>query len=94
MTEKELKKTRFFADLFKLPEDQRIDLIGNFVTESNESIWFLTDSGPGDEGKADRYIKKIRAKFPELIIAPIETGPVENTVAIRIYPPRKDVTVN
>lgn len=87
MTPDELRKSKFYSDLFKLPEDERIDLIGHYVIEHNARVAFLTDSGPGDEGKADRYISKLKKKFPSVQISPIESGPVENTVCIRVGPP-------
>lgn len=70
-------RAKFYQDLFQLPEDDRIDLIGHYVTIHNESASIVTDA---DGGKADRYIKKLTTKFPTVEVFERGDGPVKNTV--------------
>ena len=82
--------TKAFADLESLPEDDRIDVIGNttmtcgnpFATEPF-IVGFIVES----EEKADRYIEKLKKKFPEIVIIGKGAGPVKGTVAVRVGPP-------
>lgn len=40
-----------------------------------------------DHAKADRYVKKLREKFPTIRIIDRFDGPVANTVTVRVGPP-------
>ena len=53
MTPEELKRSKFYQDLHRLPEDDRIRLIGHYVLEHGEKVTFLTDADPG---KGERYV--------------------------------------
>ena len=55
------KKTRY-ADLHDLHEDKRIDLIGHRTIDHEEIVGFVVD----DDKKADRYIEKLKEKFPTI----------------------------
>lgn len=70
-----------FADIADLEEDRRIDVIGHRAIDHRETVAFVTDDDPG---KADRYIRKLKAKFP--LIEEIERGkgPVKGTVYIKV----------
>ncbi len=87
MTLEEFSKSKGYADLARLPEDERIDLIGRYVIETKQTVGVLTDSGRGDEGKPARYIDKFKKRFPSIQIIGKENGPIKNTVCIRIGPP-------
>ena len=87
MTEEELRRAKLIQDMHRLPEDKRIDLIGHYVMDHKDTVAVLVDSGPGDVDKADRYIRKLQEKFPGIRIYPITSGPVKNTVCIRVGPP-------
>ena len=87
MTLSEFAKVKGFADLANLPEDERIDLIGRYVIETKQTVGVLTDSGRGDECKPQRYIDKIKKRFPSVQIIGKEPGPIKNTICIRVGPP-------
>lgn len=54
-----------FADISKLPEDDRIKLIGNLVMGKRLSTWCLTDDEPD---KPERYRRKMKQWFPLLVL--------------------------
>lgn len=83
MTPEEFRKIPF-ADLYRLKEDDRIKLIAHHVMEHRLIVGFLTDSGPGDEGKATRYCEKLLRWFPDVEVISIEPGPVKDTVCIKV----------
>lgn len=70
-----------FADLASLDEDQRIDLIGNFCAQTGQTANVVTDS---DEGKPERYIRKLLRRFPNLRVVERFRGPVLGTVTIKL----------
>lgn len=69
-----------YADIADLPEDARIDQIGR-AAMAGQVVSFVTDA---DDGKLDRYLLKIFAKFPLLELVERGTGPVENTVWAKV----------
>lgn len=58
-----------FVDISKMSENQRIKYTGNFVTESGNSAWCMTD---GEPGKPERYKKKMGEWFPLLKLGEIK----------------------
>lgn len=72
-----------YIDIADAEEDKRINLIGKAVTESRKTVAFMTDDIPG---KAERYIKKLTERFPELEIMDTFKGPVKGVVTIRCKP--------
>lgn len=50
-----------FQDLGDNNEDDRIRQIGEKVMKERITVGFVTDDEPG---KADRYITKLKARFP------------------------------
>lgn len=70
-------RAKFYQDLFRLPEDERIDLIGHYVTAHDETASIMTDADPG---KADRYIEKLTTRFPNVEVFERGEGPVKNVV--------------
>jgi hypothetical protein len=73
-----------YADLGDLDEDSRIEIIGRAVMEQRKTVAVVTDA---DLGKADRYIAKLKAKFPEIVVVARFKGPVKDTVTIKVGPP-------
>jgi len=79
-----------YGDLYNLTENERIDLIGRSVMEGPKTsadkpimVAFVVD----DHEKADRYIEKLKKKFPEIRIIDKFDGPVKDTVSVRITGP-------
>lgn len=60
-----------FSDLAALNEDTRIMAIGRAA--ATKSVGFFVESDQEEQGKADRYIKKLKARFPELTISKHDT---------------------
>lgn len=53
-----------FVDLHRLPEDDRITVIGEYcLARPSERVAVPTDDEPG---KAERYKRKLEAKYPQL----------------------------
>ncbi len=59
-----------FSDMAAFSEDTRIMAIGNAGRRSTKGVGALVESDAvaGCEGKADRYIRKIKARFPDLLV--------------------------
>lgn len=78
------------ADLHKMPENDRIRLIGASVMNKPASSadrpvmnGFIVES----EMKADRYIFKLQAMFPGIRVVDRKPGPVPNTIMVRVAGP-------
>lgn len=69
-----------YADLYELPEDERIRVIAETVA-AGQVVGFVVDD---DGKKADRYIAKL-ARYPVRIIDQ-QPGPVPKTVIVRVGP--------
>lgn len=76
-----------FTDMAAFNEDTRIMAIGR-AASGGKSVACLVDSDEceGCKGKADRYIKKIRERFPDLIVTK-EGSLTPLTVMIKVSPP-------
>jgi len=70
-----------FFDLASLPEDERIEIIGNQVMGGELTVGIYVDDEPG---KADRYIEKIQARFPGIEVIGRGAGMVKGTILIRL----------
>ena len=70
-----------FIDVADLYEDERIRQIGEttMALPVGKTVGFVTDD---EEGKADRYIRKLLKRFPELQVKSRFDGPVANTVSV------------
>ncbi len=79
-----MSKCKGYADLGDFEEDKRIDIIGHTVMDGGKTVVFVTDS---DDGKADRYVEKLKAKFPGIRVVDRFYGPVANTVTVKVAPP-------
>lgn len=65
-----------FADLYELPEDDRIRVIGH-TAEQGQRVGFVVE----DDTKADRYVEKLTTQF-HIEVVKRGAGPVENTILI------------
>jgi hypothetical protein len=57
-----------FKDLANLKEDDRIDEIAKKAMFSFGTVGFLVDCGPEYEMKGDRYIRKLKEKYPKITV--------------------------
>ncbi len=78
-----------YADLHRFDEDTRIEMIGNTAYCEKHgkypSIAFCVDlEGADGFEKADRYIKKLLAKFPELEVQFKGKGPTPGVVTVKV----------
>jgi hypothetical protein len=78
-----------FLDTHRLSEDQRIEMIGRSVMDAPDTS---ADKPPmngfvvEDDAKADRYIRKLQAKFPGIRI--IDRNPhLMGLILVRVGPP-------
>jgi len=72
-----------FLDIADHEEDERIGIIGRAVMEHKKTSAFVTDDDP----KADRYIRKLKARFPGIRVIARGSGPVKDTVWVKLGPP-------
>lgn len=73
-----------YADLGDLEEDQRIDIIGQTVMRGRLVVGVCVDDVPG---KPERYIEKLKKRYPGIRILDQFKGPVKGVVTIRVAPP-------
>lgn len=71
-----------YADLGDLPEDDRITIIGQ-TAEAGNITGFVVETN----AKADRYIKKLKARY-SVNILDRGPGPVKGTILVRVGPVR------
>ena len=69
-----------YEDLGDLPEDRRITQIGQ-TAMTGKTVAFVTDDDPG---KADRYIRKLLARFPDLEEFQRFNGPIPGAITIKV----------
>jgi hypothetical protein len=69
-----------YADLADLPEDERIRVIGEYAMAGNQVGVPVDEEGSDGYAKADRYVKKLLARFPLLEFVRKGKGPVANVV--------------
>jgi hypothetical protein len=73
-----------FVDLHSLDEDDRIDMIGHRAIDHKDVVGFVVDD---DGEKADRYIAKLMAKFPQIRVIARGKGPTEGAYFVKVGPP-------
>jgi hypothetical protein len=77
-----------FVDIADFEEDKRIDIIGHQVMVHKKDVAFITDEeGADGQDKANRYIRKLEAKFPGIQVIGRGKGPVAKTVYVKVGPP-------
>lgn len=75
-----------YSDLADLPEDERIRIVGETVTLHGKTVGLCVDDTPG---KADRYKRKLRERFPGVVILDTKRGPVKGVITIRVGLPQQ-----
>lgn len=77
-----------YKDLADLPEDERIQQIGEKAMKDRLVVGFFVDSeGPDGFAKADRYISKLKAGFPGIHVMHRGEGLVADTKLVKVGPP-------
>ena len=69
---------RIIADLGDIPEDKRINAIGQ-AAEAGKSVAFIVE----DNAKADRYIRKLTERFNVKVVER-GNGPTSDTVWVKV----------
>lgn len=72
-----------FVDL-QLEEDERIALIGHRVIEHRETVGFIVDVENGSHAKGDRYIEKLKLRFPGITVMFRGDGPADKMETIKV----------
>lgn len=84
-----IKKPKYM-DLADLPENKRIQAIGE-IANSGKVVTFIVDTeGKDGNAKADRYMKKIKSRFPNVIELGRFPGPVDDVITIKIGLPESE----
>lgn len=69
-----------YLDLADLPENDRITAIGNMAM-TGKVVAFIVE----DDEKADRYLTKLRAKFPKVVeVERLPNVPIKDVVSIKV----------
>lgn len=82
-----------FYDMYELEEDARIKLIGETVmckkhdSASAEPIKIAVMVDHENSTKADRYIQKLKERYPGIRVVSRACGPVPNTETFCLSPP-------
>jgi hypothetical protein len=74
----------FYVDVADQDEDRRIEIIGNTAMKERKTVAFVTDD---EADKADRYVRKLQARFPGIVVIDRFRGPVAHTVSVKVGPP-------
>lgn len=69
-----------FLDAYNLTEDQRIVAIGT-AAAGGKDIAFIVEQ---DGEKADRYIKKLKEKYPDLEVTFRGNGPILGVETVKV----------
>lgn len=84
MTKNIFTPNSVYTDLVKLDEDSRITVIGQFAMGHLRPTAFTVDDLP----KAERYIAKLKEKFPGIqILETTENKPIVGVVYVKVAPP-------
>lgn len=75
-----------FLDMHRLPEDERIVIIGEYaLANPSEKLAVCVDDEPD---KPERYKRKIETKYPQLQVEIVGKGPTPGVVTIKVsHPP-------
>lgn len=77
-------KATAMVDMHKLPEEERIGLIGKMAMQNREAV-FMVDHDDIEIGKADRYMRKLRERFPRVREkSRSEHDPVKNVTTVTV----------
>lgn len=71
-------------NMCRAEEDERIEIIGQ-VAMRERCAEFMVDGDAIEKGKADRYVRKLRERFPRLVETErYEDTPVPNVTTVRV----------
>ena len=78
-----------YVDLHTLEEDERIKIIGETAYCEKHGkypsiAFFVDEEGLDGFAKCDRYIFKLTAKYPELVVMMREKGPTPGVVSVKV----------
>ncbi len=73
-----------YIDIADESEDDRIRFIGEAVMVTKKDTAFLVEN---EAGKADRYIAKLKLRFPGIRVIARGPGPVEGVVWVKMGAP-------
>lgn len=74
-----------FADIADFDEDKRIDIIGHRAMVHKEKVAFIVEED--EQEKKERYIRKLKERFPGIRIIEEGKGPIPNCVWVKVGPP-------
>jgi hypothetical protein len=77
-------KPKVFLDVHRLTEDSRIEMIGDTAISGRVVAFVVDAEGTDGYAKADRYIKKLKQRFPSLRIVFRGEGPVDNCITVKV----------
>ena len=83
MSDAGARKPEGYADLGDLSEDERITIIGRTVVERGMTVAVCVDDQPANVA---RYIRKIRDRFPTVVVIEQFKGPAKGIVTIKLGP--------
>lgn len=73
-----------YKDLADMEEDERIEQIGSTTMTQRLIVGFVVDD---EKGKAERYISKLKERFPGIRVMYQGSGPVAETILVKVGPP-------
>ena len=73
-----------YKDLGGLAEDDRIREIGEKCMRDKLVVGFVVDDEPD---KPERYIRKLKERWPGIRVEHVGPGPVAETILVRVGPP-------
>lgn len=77
-------KPKVLVDLYRLSEDERIEWIGEKTMRDSTAV-FCVDHDRVEKGKADRYMRKLRERFPRVReVRREEDTPVHNVTTVHV----------
>lgn len=74
-----------YVDLHALSEDKRIEQIGIAAMVHGKVCGAIVDAKP--TATAERYMTKLRLRYPGIVIHSHGPGPVPDTILIKVGPP-------
>lgn len=75
-----------YKDLGDETEDERIRQIGTATMGEKAVVGFVVDKEE-DDGIAERYITKLKERFPGIRVIYKADGPVADTTFVKVAPP-------
>lgn len=78
------EQPKLMLDMYTLTEDQRIELIAQHV-QAKGSAEFIVDGDKLEKGKADRYVRKLKAKCERIYeVERKKNTPVKNVTWVKV----------